>query len=262
MLWFPLVFMILLGLASGVIMSLIGASAVMLIVPTLNMFLNFDIHVAIGVSLLVDVLASIVVCYAYLKSGNVELRQGLWIALGSVFGGQLGAGVVVGIPGWLISLSFGIWMVGSGVIILRRGLDRAFIANRFAKYVQFESKTRRILVSIILGFIIGLNCGVFGAGGGILIMLVLMFVLDYPIHKAVGTSTIIMAMTAASATFGYFRQGNLEVKASIIITIGAIIGSLFGSRFANLTSERNLSRMVGGIFISLGIIMTILRFFS
>ncbi len=50
-----------LGLASGLVMSLIGASAVMVIVPGLTIVLNYAMHKAIGVSLLVDVIASIAV---------------------------------------------------------------------------------------------------------------------------------------------------------------------------------------------------------
>ena len=87
-----LLFQLVLGLASGLVMSLVGASAVMVIVPGLNIVLNYRIHTAIGISLLVDVLASLAVGYAYWRHGNVDLRQGLWIALGSVADALLDCG--------------------------------------------------------------------------------------------------------------------------------------------------------------------------
>ena len=249
-----------LGLASGLVMSLIGASAVMVIVPGLTIVLNFAMHTAIGVSLLVDVIASIAVGYAYWRHGNVDMRQGLWIALGSIVGAQFGAGITVVIPGLALAISYGVWMVGAGATIWSKGLDRTKIADRFYKYVRFESRTRQIAVCIFLGLLIGLNSGIFGAGGGILIMLVLMFVLDYPIHSAIGTSTIIMAITAASATMGYLARGNVDVTASLIVAAGTVIGGLSGAKFANYVSERTLSKLVGGIFMILGVVMTILRF--
>ena len=257
---FLLIFLGGLGLASGLVMSLIGASAVMVIVPGLTIVLDMAMHKAIGVSLLVDVIASIAVGYAYWRHGNVDMRQGLWIALGSIAGAQLGAGITVVIPGLFLAVSYGVWMVGAGATIWSKGLDRTKIADRFYKYMRFESRSRQIAVCTFLGLLIGLNSGIFGAGGGILIMLVLMFVLDYPIHSAIGTSTIIMAITAASATAGYMVRGNVDVTASLIVAVGTVIGGFSGAKFANYASERTLSKIVGGIFMVLGVVMTILRF--
>ena len=254
-----LLLMVAVGLMSGLVMSLVGASAVMVIVPSLSLAFGFGMHVAIGVSLLVDVIASLAVGYSYWRHGNVDLRQGLWIALGSVAGAQLGAGWTVAIPGWFLAVCYGLWMVGAGVTIWKKGLDRAAIAERFRRYVQFDSAARRTAVTLALGFGIGVNCGIFGAGGGILIMLVLIFVLDYPIHRAVGTSTVIMAVTAASGAVGYGLRGNIDLLASVVIAAGTVTGGMAGARFANLASERTLSRIVGGIFIVIGFTMTALR---
>lgn len=251
--------MVAVGLTSGLLMSLVGASAVMIIVPGLTIALGFGMHMAIGVSLLVDVLASLAVGYAYWRYGNVEFSQGFWIALGSVAGAQLGARCNVVLPSDLLAVSYGLWMVSAGVAIWKKGLDRAAIAERFAHYVEFNSTIKRVIVALILGFAIGVNCGVFGAGGGVLIMIVLIFVLDYPVQKAIGTSTIIMAITAASATAGYMIQGNVDVYASLVIASGTIAGGIGGARFANLTDENVLSKIVGGIFIILGVVMTMLR---
>jgi uncharacterized membrane protein YfcA len=256
---FLILILLAVGLASGLVMSLVGASAVMVIVPSLNILLGYGMHTAIGVSLLVDVLASLAVGYTYWKHGNVELSQGLWIALGSVAGAQLGASFTVGIPGWFLAVSYGLWMVGAGATIWKKGLDRTAIVDRFSRYLSFDSALKRTAISLVLGFGIGVNCGVFGAGGGILIMLVLMFVLNYPIHRAVGTSTVIMAITAASATVGYLMRGNVDVYASIVIAMGTITGGLAGARIANRISERILSRVVGSIFIILGVVMTAIR---
>ena len=73
----PILILIAIGLVSGLVMSLVGASAVMVIVPCLNIILGHEMHIAIGVSLLVDVLASLAVGYTYWKHGNVELSQSL-----------------------------------------------------------------------------------------------------------------------------------------------------------------------------------------
>lgn len=251
--------MIVLGLIAGLVMSLIGASAVMLIVPFLNLFMAVSIHTAIGVSLLVDVISSIFVGYTYFRYGNVSLNQGLWISVGAVIGAQFGSGFTITLPEAIIGVSYGLWLILSGVTIYRKGLNRTEIVKRFQKYLNFQSSTSKIIVSFFLGILIGINSGLFGAGGGILIMFVLIFVMDYPIHKAVGTSTIIMAITALSALTGYWRTGNVDLAASILITFGTIIAGVLGAKLANVISEDNLAKIVGVIFTSLGIIMTFLR---
>jgi uncharacterized membrane protein YfcA len=255
-----LVSMIALGLMAGIVMSLIGASAVMLIVPFLNLFMKFSIHTAIGVSLLVDVISSIFVGYTYFRHGNVLLNQGLWISLGAVIGAQLGSGFTISLPEVFIGISYGLWLIVSGVTIYRKGLDRTEIVRRFQKYLNFRSSSSKAIVSFILGVIIGINSGLFGAGGGILIMFVLIFVMDYPIHKAVGTSTIIMAITALSALTGYWRTGNVDLTASLLIAFGTIVAGVAGAELANVISEQVLAKIVGVIFTVLGVFMTILRF--
>jgi uncharacterized membrane protein YfcA len=255
-----LVVILVLGLASGLVMSLVGSSAVMVVVPGLSIILGYGMHLAIGVSLLADVLASLAVGYEYWKHGNVDLRHGLWIALGSVAGAQLGAGCTVVLPDWFLAFSYGVWMLGAGFMIWRNGVNRAAISQRFSKYLRFDSSSTRVFVSLVLGVLIGVNCGVFGAGGGVLIMFVLMFLLDYPIHSAIGTSTVIMAITAASASVGYLMRGNMDINVGVVMAAATIVGGVVGARVVNSMPERTLARIVGGTFMALGVVMTLLRF--
>jgi len=59
-------------------------------------------------------------------------------------------------------------------------------------------------------------CGVFGAGGGGMILIILVFIHHYPIHVAVGTSSFIMMIIAASGTAGYVLHGNIDIYAGLI----------------------------------------------
>jgi len=255
-----LIVILALGLASGLVMSLVGSSAVMVVVPGLSIILGYGMHMAIGISLLADVLASLAISYEYWRHGNVDLRHGLWITLGSVAGAQLGAGCTVILPDWLLAASYGVWMTGAGLMIWRNGMNRAAISDRFSKYLRLGSGPNQVLVSLVLGALIGVNCGVFGAGGGVLIMFVLMFLLDYPIHSAIGTSTLIMAITAASASAGYLIRGNMNLGVGVVMAAATIVGGMAGARLVNSMRERVLMRVVGGTFMTLGVVMTVLRF--
>lgn len=98
-----------------------------------------------------------------------------------------------------------------------------------------------------------------GAGGGGMILITLIVVLAYPMHKAIGTSTLIMAMTALSSTIGYAYRGNLNLQLGCILSVGAIIGGIIGGRYANKVNEKTLSKIVSIFFVCLGIVMTILE---
>jgi len=114
--------MILIGIFTGIVTGLTGASGVMTIVPLVNMLLNFSIHESIGTSLMVDIIAPLAISYTYYKHGNVDIKSGIWIAIGSIFGAQLGATFAAGIPEVGLGGAFGVFMAIMGVVIWKMGL--------------------------------------------------------------------------------------------------------------------------------------------
>ena len=253
--------LILIGVVAGLVTSLVGASGVMIIVPALNLLQGFPIHTSIGTSLLVDVIASLAVAYGYSRHGNVDLRPGALMALGSIAGAQIGALFCQFIPDLGLRWAFGLMLILSGVGMWKGGARREEYLERLRGRANLKSSWARRLVPLLLGFLIGLNGGIFAAGGGLLILLVLLFLLNYPTHMAVGTSTLIMAITAASGTVGYALQGNINLLAGAATGLGTILGGYGGTVFANLADEETFSKVVGAMFILLGIFMVALRFY-
>jgi uncharacterized membrane protein YfcA len=112
-----------------------------------------------------------------------------------------------------------------------------------------------IVSSLLLGILVGIISGLFGAGGGVMILLILVFVMQYSMHEGIGTSTLIMAFTAASGTIGHAITSNLPLKASIFGAIGTVIGGRFAAKLANKVNEKVLSKVMGGVFVALAVIM-------
>ena len=79
-----------------------------------------------------------------------------------------------------------------------------------------------ILVIIGLGLYIGVSTGLFGTGGGATILVVLVYVIDLPLHTAIGTATALMAITAAAGVIGYSLQGHIPWLDGIIIGLAAM----------------------------------------
>jgi len=112
---------VLVGLIAGVVTGLIGASGVMVIVPGLVM-LGYGAADAIGASLFADTVASLVVSWTYYQAGNVNLRQGWWIAVGSVLGAQVGSYISPHIAESSLGGFFGIFLIITAVIFALRGM--------------------------------------------------------------------------------------------------------------------------------------------
>jgi hypothetical protein len=85
--------------------------------------------------------------------------------------------------------------------------------------------------------------------------LILLFVNRFPIHKALGTSILIMSLTAASGVIGHASMGNVNITAGLTIAMAAIFTGIFCAREASKISEKSLSRLMSIVYLVLGILM-------
>ncbi|MFL0245645.1 sulfite exporter TauE/SafE family protein [Candidatus Clostridium stratigraminis] len=248
------------GVVTGGITSLIGASGVMIIVPILTIFFKLSVHTAIGTSLFVDVIASLTVSYSYFKNGNIDIKSGIWIALTSIVGAQFGALFASKMPEGKLSSYFGVVLIIAGLSMLRKSYkDKKDTSNTISKLVHFNKEWQKILAALIIGLGIGILSGIFGAGGGVMILLALIILMSYPLHKAIGTSTLIMAITALSSTIGYGIRGSIDLVFGSFLSIGAVLGGILGSRYANKVNEKTLQKIVGICFMAMGVVMTVIE---
>lgn len=247
------------GIITGGITSLIGASGVMIIVPILAMFFKVSVHTAIGTSLFVDVIASLTVAYSYYKNGNIELKSGIWIALTSIVGAQLGAFFASKMGEGNLSSSFGVVLIIAGLSMFCKSYkEKSDSSDTISEFIRFKKEWQKILVALIIGLGIGILSGIFGAGGGVMILLALIILMSFPLHKAIGTSTLIMAITALSSTIGYAVRGKIDLILGSFLAVGAVLGGVIGSSYTNKVNEKTLQRVVGICFMVMGVVMTAL----
>lgn len=251
--------LVVMGIFSGVVSGMTGASGVMVMIPLLTTFFGFPIVAAVGTSLLADVISSGPISYTYYKNKNLDIKTGLLLGLGAVVGAQVASGQVTRLPEDLIVLGIGIAMVFIGLRMWRDGIRRDFDAPVWKQPKWFNEVPGRWIVGVVLGFLLGIMTGLFGAGGGILIFLVLYFLLRVDLKAAIGTAAFVMIMSSLSGAIGYWRLGNLDLRAGLIIGVAATIGGVLSAFLANRVDEGRLAKVVGTIFILLAVIMLGIR---
>ena len=103
---------------------------------------------------------------------------------------------------------------------------------------------------VIIGLCGGVSSGLFGIGGGIVIVPALIYWAGFTQHKATGTSlAVLLAPIGLAATLEYYRNGNVDIKAAVIIASTMIFGAWGGAILANQMKGPHL-RLIFGIFIS------------
>ncbi|MBC7861525.1 MAG: sulfite exporter TauE/SafE family protein [Bacteroidia bacterium] len=113
-----------------------------------------------------------------------------------------------------------------------------------------------ILILLAIGLVAGYMSGLVGIGGGLVIVPVLVYVLDYTQHKAQGTTLFMFLFPIGIlGVMQYYKAGNVDWKAAAFISATFIIGNLLGSKTALSMDQATIKKVFGAIIILLGIKM-------
>ncbi len=116
------------------------------------------------------------------------------------------------------------------------------------------SRKVRVIQSVVCGVVIGFICGFVGAGGGMMMLLILTSVLGYELKTAVGTSVFIMTFTAFTGAVSHFTIGGMpDIICLVLCIIFTLIWAEIAARFANKAAPITLNRVTGAVLVILGL---------
>lgn len=116
--------------------------------------------------------------------------------------------------------------------------------------------TFTIIMLILIGLTSGTLAGLVGVGGGIIIIPALVYILGFTQKEAQGTSLgILLLPVGILAVVNYYKQGYIDIKAVIIISLAFVIGGFFGSKLALSISQDTLRKVFGTLLLVLAIKM-------
>ncbi|SFD23444.1 hypothetical protein SAMN02799633_03165 [Bacillus sp. UNCCL81] len=232
------------GLAAGTVGSLIGLGGGIIIVPMLlnidhflSAFSTVPIHVAVGTSLITIVFSSLSSTLSYHKQKRIDYKSGILFLIGSVPGSLLGTYINSLLNTERFTLFFGIFLICISVFLfvssklnkkakeVHKGVIRTYTNEEGEAYTYSYSLPLAISLSICIGIISGL----FGIGGGILLVPMMAFLFGFPPQLAVATSMFVVMFTTLGSSISYIALGEVNFYYILLLIPGAWFGGKIGA---------------------------------
>lgn len=243
------------GIGAGLGTGLAGLSAAAVISPMLIAFLGMPAYQAIGIALASDVLASAISAYTYKKNKNIDVKNGMVMMLTVLLFTFISSYLASFMPdsamggfSMFMTLMVGIKFIVRPVMTTKESMEKV-------------DPKKRIVQSAISGIIVGMICGFVGAGGGMMILLILTSVLGYELKTAVGTSVFIMTFTALTGAISHFALGGMpDLTCLIYCVLSTLLWARIGAVFANKASAKTLNRATGVVLTIMGIAIIVVNY--
>jgi uncharacterized membrane protein YfcA len=252
--------LILVGIAAGVFAGLFGIGGGIIIVPALILLASFPLVKATGTSLAAILLpVGILGVIAYYRAKVIDLRASAFIAAGLLTSVVVGAWLANTLPVDLMRKFFALfclyvsWNFVDPVRLVKRWRGREVVARPEPESVPHPSP----LPLVGIGLLAGVMAGMFGIGGGNIIVPLLTLALHYPAKRAIATSLgAILFPFGIPGVLYYQRAGNLDLGAAAWIAGGLFIGTVFGALITISLPTRTV-KLLYGLFL----LFVAIRFF-
>lgn len=258
-----IIFLILIGCVSGLLGGLFGIGGgvingpvILFILKEWNISDKIIFPLTFGTSLFIIIFTSLSAVIKYQSMKCILWRSVLLMSLFGIIGAYFGATVTVYMPRWILQRIYGLFLI--------------FVAYRISK--EFKSneateKKEKLIYLIILGIIIGFVSSMFGVGGGVVSIPIMILFLKYPIKKIAGTSSGIILFTSISGVIRYiflglknfnipsYSLGFVNLKIALPLMIGGMlcapIGAYLNGKIKVLTLKKIFSLFLTIIGITL-----------
>ena len=234
------------AIAIGLSLGLMGSGGSILTVPVLVYLIGQDEKVALAGSLFIVGSIALAGSLQYLRGGLIDWRSVLSFGVPGMAGTWLGALFSAFVPGIAqLALYACVMLVASWLMLRPVDLDKA------------TGQSRALWKIALDGLAVGVITGLVGVGGGFLIVPALVLLGGLPMHTAVATSLVIIALKSYSGFYKYLDvlagEGLLlDWPVLLTITLVGVLGSVAGSHFAKRMPQDRLKRWFGWFLIVMG----------
>ena len=255
------------AILAGVGTGLAGLSAATAMVPILIVLCptfggEYGVYMATALALASDIIGSAVTSYIYAKNKKLDLKHG-WVLMVCIITMCMLGSAAAYITKQAVLGSFSLVLC---IAIGIRFLVKPGSKDRPARELVEKLKFKEIIISIVVGVVIGFGTGYFGSGGGMMMLIIFTAFLGYDRKTAVGTSTFIMTFTALIASVSHIIIEPDIIKECwgflILSVVLATTASIVSAQFANKVNNTAVGCVTGATLLLLGVTMTFIEIFN
>ncbi|MEW6410159.1 MAG: sulfite exporter TauE/SafE family protein [Nitrospirota bacterium] len=267
------------GLSVGLLSGLFGVGGGWIITPFLMMVgISPTVAAATGATQMVAASAS--GAYAHWKLGNVDIKMGIYLVIGSFLGGMLGVEAIkilmaLGNADFVIRMTYVLMLGIVGTYMFIESLSSMMKKKSEEVKIEKESKMAKFLKSlplqthfkesgvthsvpaiILLGSLVGILAAIMGVGGGFIMVPMMLYLLRMPMHVVVGTSLFQILLTCIEVTFlQAYTNHTVDFILAVILSLGATIGAQIGTAFGRKLKADQLKILLAGLVLAVAVKM-------
>jgi uncharacterized membrane protein YfcA len=195
------------------------------------------------------------------RAGHVRLRAGVAFGVAGVGGSIVGSHINTALPARVLLVTFAALMMVAAAGMLRREGDqgdrrRAWGGERGGAAVRDRVTAATVARVLFAGTIVGLLTGLFGVGGGFVVVPALVLVLGFNMSDAIGTSLVAVALNAATALAARIAGGGqIDWTVAVPFTIAGLAGAVIGTAVAGRVRADRLKRGFALLLIMVAVFM-------
>ena len=237
-----LIWIVLLGLASGLMIGCIGIGGVIL-VPVLVFLADIPIQTSIPAAMMAYVLSGLVATAVFAHNKSIRWGMATWLCAGAAPTAFVGAWAVSVVNPRLLEACLGLLAFSSGL----NSLKAQRVADRPERAL---SNTRLLIVGAVTGFLSSIS-----GTGGPLVLVPIIISMSVPVLVAVGLSQVIQLPVAIVATFGNVLYGQLNLELGCVLAVSLTIGSWYGAKLAHIVPRTTLRWIVSVVLVVVGAVI-------
>ncbi len=233
----------LISICAGFLGALLGIGGGIIVVPALTILFGVNIRYAIAASLISIIATSSGAAASFLRDHLTNLRLAVLLELGTVAGAMVGFLISSQISTAWLYITFGGFLLFSGVMMLRRKGDavstvdhpwseRLRLAGQFMneKGQLIQYKVERVPLGLFMMFFAGVLSALLGIGSGIFKVLAMDGAMKIPMKISSATSNFMIGVTATASAGAFLLRGDIRPEVTCPVSLGIIVGSWIGAR--------------------------------
>jgi uncharacterized protein len=268
-----LVWLVVLGLASGTLGSIAGVGGGVIIVPVLVSIFGFDFPTAVAASLGAVVATSIAAGSAYVGGGFTNMRLAMTLDVATTLGGITGGFLGIVVAERLLAGVFAVSMSATSILVARyrprqspdpmlEHAHRLPTQSKATRGGQLDARyrdpdtglkvtyqVRRVPVGFGVSYGAGIMSGLLGIGGGFITVPAMNLIMGVPLRVAAATSNFMVGVTAVAGLFVYLGRGEVHPPIVTPLVLGTIVGALVGSTFSTRLPSDRVRRILTVILV-------------